>query len=153
MRVLYQYPCECTGKPIDFGGSLGRDAATGRGVLFATKALLNENGKIIAGQRFIIQGFGNVGSWAAQLIDEKPANHIARIGKMNKSMFYMVVVNKRQKHICQCGTGGEKFLETHSEFAKTCSAEPSLSSGTTALTAIIFGRSLLVANAGDCRAV
>ncbi|KAJ1382374.1 PPM-type phosphatase domain [Sesbania bispinosa] len=45
------------------------------------------------------------------------------------------------------------FLETNAEFAKTCSIESSLSSGTTALTAIIFGRSLLVANAGDCRAV
>ncbi|KAJ1385887.1 PPM-type phosphatase domain [Sesbania bispinosa] len=45
------------------------------------------------------------------------------------------------------------FLETDAEFAKTCSIESSLSSGTTALTAIIFGRSLLVANAGDCRAV
>ncbi|CAL0330454.1 unnamed protein product [Lupinus luteus] len=45
------------------------------------------------------------------------------------------------------------FLETDIEFAKTCSIESSLSSGTTALTAIIFGRSLLVANAGDCRAV
>ncbi|XP_004508403.1 probable protein phosphatase 2C 27 [Cicer arietinum] len=45
------------------------------------------------------------------------------------------------------------FLETDSEFAKTCSIESSLSSGTTALTAIIFGRSLLVANAGDCRAI
>lgn len=42
------------------------------------------------------------------------------------------------------------FLETDAEFARTCSLE---SSGTTALTAIIFGRSLLVANAGDCRAV
>ncbi|KAE9601760.1 hypothetical protein Lal_00041027 [Lupinus albus] len=45
------------------------------------------------------------------------------------------------------------YLETDAEFAKTCSIESSLSSGTTALTAIIFGRSLLVANAGDCRAV
>ncbi|XP_019441083.1 PREDICTED: probable protein phosphatase 2C 27 [Lupinus angustifolius] len=45
------------------------------------------------------------------------------------------------------------FLETDAEFAKTCSIESCLSSGTTALTAIIFGRSLLVANAGDCRAV
>ncbi|KAK7347154.1 hypothetical protein VNO80_21681 [Phaseolus coccineus] len=45
------------------------------------------------------------------------------------------------------------FLETDAEFARTCSIESSLSSGTTALTAIIFGRSLLVANAGDCRAV
>lgn len=45
------------------------------------------------------------------------------------------------------------FIETDAEFAKTCSLESSLSSGTTALTAMIFGRSLLVANAGDCRAV
>ncbi|KAL4589857.1 hypothetical protein LXL04_002768 [Taraxacum kok-saghyz] len=45
------------------------------------------------------------------------------------------------------------FMETDIEFAKSCSIERSLSSGTTALTAMIFGRSLLVANAGDCRAV
>ncbi|KAL7098144.1 hypothetical protein ACP275_10G186900 [Erythranthe tilingii] len=64
-------PAVVTGKPIDLGGSLGRDAATGRGVLFATEALLNEHGKSIAGQRVVIQGFGNVGSWAAQLISEQ----------------------------------------------------------------------------------
>ncbi|KAH1201826.1 putative protein phosphatase 2C 27 [Glycine soja] len=45
------------------------------------------------------------------------------------------------------------FLEIDAEFARSCSTESSLSSGTTALTAIILGRSLLVANAGDCRAV
>ncbi|XP_054821255.1 probable protein phosphatase 2C 27 isoform X2 [Prosopis cineraria] len=45
------------------------------------------------------------------------------------------------------------FLRTDAEFAETCSLGSSLSSGTTAFTAIIFGRSLLVANAGDCRAV
>ncbi|GMH20586.1 hypothetical protein Nepgr_022427 [Nepenthes gracilis] len=45
------------------------------------------------------------------------------------------------------------FMETDAAFAKSCSLESGLSSGTTALTAMIFGRSLLVANAGDCRAV
>ncbi|WOK96857.1 putative protein phosphatase 2C 27 [Canna indica] len=45
------------------------------------------------------------------------------------------------------------FKQTDSQFAKTCLLQSSLSSGTTALTAMIFGRSLLVANAGDCRAV
>jgi len=39
----------------ELGGSLGRDAATGRGVMFATEALLNEHGKSISGQRFVIQ--------------------------------------------------------------------------------------------------
>lgn len=45
------------------------------------------------------------------------------------------------------------FMETDAAFADSCSIERSLSSGTTALTAMIFGRSLLVANAGDCRAI
>ncbi|KAL5772737.1 hypothetical protein ACOSQ2_012661 [Xanthoceras sorbifolium] len=45
------------------------------------------------------------------------------------------------------------FIETDAAFLKSCSLESALSSGTTALTAMIFGRSLLVANAGDCRAV
>ncbi|RWR85393.1 glutamate dehydrogenase 1 [Cinnamomum micranthum f. kanehirae] len=61
----------------DLGGSLGRDAATGRGVLFATEALLAEYGKSISGQRFVIQGFGNVGSWAAQLISENGGKVVA----------------------------------------------------------------------------
>lgn len=39
----------------DLGGSLGRDAATGRGVLFAAEAVLSEYGKSISGQRFVIQ--------------------------------------------------------------------------------------------------
>ncbi|XP_020242329.1 probable protein phosphatase 2C 27 isoform X2 [Asparagus officinalis] len=45
------------------------------------------------------------------------------------------------------------FVQTDVQFAESCSLESTLSSGTTALTAMIFGRSLLVANAGDCRAV
>ncbi|XP_043690789.1 glutamate dehydrogenase 1-like isoform X2 [Telopea speciosissima] len=63
--------------PQDLGGSLGRDAATGRGVLFATQALLQEYGKSISNQRFVIQGFGNVGSWAAQLISENGGKIVA----------------------------------------------------------------------------
>ncbi|KAK9017151.1 hypothetical protein V6N11_079634 [Hibiscus sabdariffa] len=70
-------PAVVTGKPTDLGGSLGRDAATGRGVVFATEALLNDHGKAIPGQKFVIQGFGNVGSWAARLIHEKGGKIVA----------------------------------------------------------------------------
>ncbi|CAN1245988.1 Glutamate dehydrogenase B [Linum grandiflorum] len=59
--------------PQDLGGSLGRDAATGRGVLFATEALLNEHGKSISGQRFVIQ----VDKGAAQLIHEQGGKVVA----------------------------------------------------------------------------
>ncbi|KAF8034212.1 hypothetical protein BT93_C0483 [Corymbia citriodora subsp. variegata] len=45
------------------------------------------------------------------------------------------------------------FLQTDAAFAEACSSDAALDSGTTALAAIIMGRSLIVANAGDCRAV
>ncbi|KAK3183325.1 hypothetical protein Dsin_030611 [Dipteronia sinensis] len=70
-------PAVVTGKPIDLGGSLGREAATGRGVVFATEALLAESGKSIRDMTFVIQGFGNVGSWAARLIHERGGKVIA----------------------------------------------------------------------------
>ncbi|KAL0401028.1 UNVERIFIED_CONTAM: Glutamate dehydrogenase A [Sesamum latifolium] len=70
-------PAVVTGKPIDLGGSLGREAATGRGVVYATEALLAEHGKSVKGLTFAIQGFGNVGSWAARLIHERGGKVIA----------------------------------------------------------------------------
>lgn len=70
-------PAVVTGKPIDLGGSLGRDAATGRGVVFATEALLAEYGDAIPHMTFVIQGFGNVGTWVAKLIHERGGKVIA----------------------------------------------------------------------------
>ncbi|KAK1326688.1 Glutamate dehydrogenase 2 [Acorus calamus] len=70
-------PGVVTGKPIGLGGSLGREAATGRGVVCAAEALLAEFGKSISGLTFVIQGFGNVGSWVAKLIHEKGGKVIA----------------------------------------------------------------------------
>uniref|UniRef100_A0A803R5F6 Glutamate dehydrogenase n=2 Tax=Cannabis sativa TaxID=3483 RepID=A0A803R5F6_CANSA len=70
-------PAVVTGKPIDLGGSLGREAATGLGVVFATEALLAEYGKSISNLKFVIQGFGNVGSWAARFIHERGGKIVA----------------------------------------------------------------------------
>ncbi|HEY8730490.1 MAG TPA: Glu/Leu/Phe/Val dehydrogenase [Candidatus Limnocylindria bacterium] len=54
-----------TGKPVDLGGSRGRHEATGRGVAFVTLELLRRMGKPVEGTRVAVQGFGNVGSFAA----------------------------------------------------------------------------------------
>ena len=59
-------PGVVTGKPVSLGGSVGRDAATGRGVVFAAEELLDAEGDTLAGKRVAIQGFGNVGTWAAR---------------------------------------------------------------------------------------
>ncbi|MCU0704462.1 MAG: hypothetical protein MUF18_10845 [Fimbriiglobus sp.] len=61
-------PGVVTGKPVELGGSLGRDAATGRGLLYAAESLFADMGKEIKDFTYAVQGFGNVGSWAARLI-------------------------------------------------------------------------------------
>jgi glutamate dehydrogenase (NAD(P)+) len=57
-----------TGKPIEMGGSLGRRDATGRGCTVVTKEALKQLKMPIKGTRVAVQGFGNVGSIAAELM-------------------------------------------------------------------------------------
>jgi glutamate dehydrogenase (NAD(P)+) len=59
-----------TGKPIEMGGSLGRREATGRGCMIVTREALRKLRMPVAGTRVAVQGFGNVGSIAAQLMEE-----------------------------------------------------------------------------------
>ncbi|EFN57943.1 hypothetical protein CHLNCDRAFT_34336 [Chlorella variabilis] len=67
-----------TGKPVWLHGSLGREAATGRGTVFAIRELLKAQGQgEIAGKSFVIQGFGNVGSWAAQILHQQGGRVVA----------------------------------------------------------------------------
>src|SRR5581483_4883285 len=61
-------PAVVTGKPLELGGSEGREAATGQGVYYAIEALMADEGKSITELSFAIQGFGNVGSFVAQFI-------------------------------------------------------------------------------------
>lgn len=57
-----------TGKPIESGGSLGRDKATGQGVVYTIVAWAGDHEFPLEGARYIVQGFGNVGSWSARLL-------------------------------------------------------------------------------------
>ena len=60
-----------TGKPLSFGGSQGRDKATGQGLVYVLEELLPEYNISINQMEFSIIGFGNVGSWASRLLHEK----------------------------------------------------------------------------------
>ena len=63
-----------TGKPLEIGGSLGRDEATARGSWYATEQLLQRNAvpglESIEGARIAVQGYGNAGSIAARLFHD-----------------------------------------------------------------------------------
>jgi glutamate dehydrogenase (NAD(P)+) len=63
-------PAICTGKPIELEGSYGREAATGRGCVFMYREAAPQIGLNPAETTFVVQGFGNVGSWAAKIMQQ-----------------------------------------------------------------------------------
>ncbi|MFI5208815.1 MAG: Glu/Leu/Phe/Val dehydrogenase [Gemmatimonadales bacterium] len=66
-----------TGKPVEMGGSLGRREATGRGCMIVTREALTKLGMKVKGTTVAVQGFGNVGSIAAQLMEREGMTIIA----------------------------------------------------------------------------
>ncbi len=66
-----------TGKPVEMGGSLGRREATGRGCMFVTRDALTKLGMTLKGARIAVQGFGNVGSVAADMMAKEGATIVA----------------------------------------------------------------------------
>ena len=62
-----------TGKPIGAGGSEGRDRATGFGVFLNIKFWAEQKNVALKDKKFIVQGFGNVGYWAAHFLEKEGA--------------------------------------------------------------------------------
>jgi glutamate dehydrogenase (NAD(P)+) len=70
-------PAVVTGKPLVLGGSLGRTEATGRGVMVSALAAMQKLKINPFSATCAVQGFGNVGSWAAQLLEERGLKIVA----------------------------------------------------------------------------
>jgi glutamate dehydrogenase (NAD(P)+) len=77
MHRGYTVPAVVTGKPVQVGGSAGRLEATGRGVMIVAREAARHLGFSLSGSRVAIQGFGNVGSAAARLMDRECGTIIA----------------------------------------------------------------------------
>jgi len=77
MHHGYSVPAVVTGKPLSIGGSEGRFEATGRGVMFTTREALKRLGMPIEGATVAVQGFGNVGSISAHLLQDEGCKIIA----------------------------------------------------------------------------
>jgi len=70
-------PGVVTGKPIEIGGSVGRESATGMGLYYILESLCMKEDWPLKSSRVVIQGFGNVGGNIAQILYEKGINIIA----------------------------------------------------------------------------
>ena len=77
MHMGYTVPGVVTGKPISLGGSEGRNEATARGCVYTIVEAANHLGMDLHGATVAVQGFGNAGSIAAQLIADEGATVVA----------------------------------------------------------------------------
>jgi glutamate dehydrogenase (NAD(P)+) len=86
MNVGHSVPGVVTGKPIALGGSQGRSEATGRGVVFALEEAAPKINLDLSGATAIVQGFGNVGSVAAKLLQQTGVKVIG-VGEVYGSIY------------------------------------------------------------------
>lgn len=70
-------PAIVTGKPISLEGSYGRESATGRGLVYMFREAAPMLDLRVADTTFVVQGFGNVGSWAARIMQQLGATMVA----------------------------------------------------------------------------
>jgi glutamate dehydrogenase (NAD(P)+) len=77
MNMGYSVLGVVTGKPLQIGGSLGREEATARGALYVARAAMRKRGIRIEGATVAVQGFGNVGSYLAKFLAEDGARVVA----------------------------------------------------------------------------
>jgi glutamate dehydrogenase (NAD(P)+) len=108
-----------TGKSLEAGGSEGRDEATGRGCVYTSAAWAQQNKLDLKGATFTVQGFGNVGSWAARiLVAEHGAKLIAaqdHTGTLQSQTDKGIDPEALTKHVAEkkgvAGFGGAKAID------------------------------------------
>src|SRR2546425_607924 len=83
-------PAAVTGKPISLGGSLGREEATGRGIMYVMMEYSRDFGVPLKGSRVVIQGFGNVGGHLARLLHAEAGAKVIAVSDVSGG-----VVNER----------------------------------------------------------
>ena len=97
-------PACVTGKPVELGGSAGRDSATGRGAVFITTEAVGDMDMVMKDARVVVQGFGNVGSWFARIASEQGCVIIA-VSDVNGGVFNSngLDVQALSKHVAESG--------------------------------------------------
>ena len=93
-----------TGKPLNIGGSLGRLEATARGALYIIREAVRKQGATIAGQRVVVEGFGNVGMYLARFLAQEGATVLGRLGLVRRRL-QLERDRRRDRDRAQAGDG------------------------------------------------
>lgn len=148
MHRGYSTPAVITGKPVSIGGTVGRDYATGLGVTYIVRSILqHRTGTLLEDTSVAIQGFGNVGSWAARTMHERGARVLA-ISNSKGGIYNSQGLDMRQlmRHITEGGTP-QNFPE-----AETITNEELLSLDVDVLVPAALEGAITVENADKVRA-
>ncbi len=146
-RLHGHSPGVVTGKPVELYGSLGREAATGRGVAIATREVLKAHNKSLAGATVVVQGFGNVGTYAARFLQQLGArivaiaDHTGAIRNKDGIDLEAAVAHTRRSGSLAGFDGGDKFK-----------ADEILFEGVDVLVPAALGGVLTMATVKDVRA-
>jgi len=106
MHKGYSVPAVITGKPVAIGGTAGREYATGLGVTYVVRAVLNQRMGIgLDNANVAIQGFGNVGSWTARSMNERGA-YIVAVSDVYGGIYNSTGLDLRQlmRHVSETGS-------------------------------------------------
>jgi glutamate dehydrogenase (NAD(P)+) len=127
MHHGYSVPAVVTGKPLAIGGSEGRNEATATGAVAVLKMAADERKVPIRGMRVAVQGFGNAGSIAAELLHQDGARIVAvsdRQGSIyNKDgLDIPAVVRFKEKHKTVVGFGGAEKMGPQDVLTVACDA-------------------------------
>ncbi len=87
-----------TGKPIELGGSLGRDEATGRGAMIAAREAAREKKIDMTKAKIIFQGFGNLASFGAQIAEQEMGSTVIGVSTSRGAVY-----NKKGFNLVQAG--------------------------------------------------
>ncbi len=125
LKGNFVQPEVITGKPIAIGGSLGRNEATGRGLAFTVREAAKKLKINIKGTTVAVQGFGNAGQFASQLVEEQGATVIAasdsKGGVYNKSGMQIAALRKhKEKTGSVAGFSGAKSISNEELLETEC---------------------------------
>ena len=104
-RARGHEPGIVTGKPVSLGGSHGREAATGRGVVMVLDEAVKHQGWVPSDLTVAIQGYGNVGSWTARLAAQQGYRVVA-VSDVNGGIYTPrgLSLDMLTKHVAEAGT-------------------------------------------------
>src|ERR687898_1309264 len=121
----YIQPEVITGKPIQIGGSLGRNEATGRGLSITVREAAKKLNINLKNASVVVQGFGNAGQFSAQLVEEQGAKIIAasdsRGGVYNKNGIQVGALRRhKEKTGSVVGFSGTKSISNEDLLEQDC---------------------------------